>query len=67
MPINDGGLGFERRGWVLRVGPLGHVQFSQKEKTWRASGRRRLREFGVHWWGISGRRRKRGVSVGVFW
>lgn len=64
--INDGGTGFERAGMVVRVGPLGHVQFSWKEKRW-DNGRRCLRTFGVHVWGVNGRRRKRGAEVGVFW
>lgn len=65
-PIADGGSGFERAGMVIRIGPLGHLQFSWKEKRW-DNGRRNLRTFGIHVWGISGRRRKRGAEIGVFW
>lgn len=65
-PIRDGGLGLERRGAVLRVGPLGHVQVSEKLHRWQ-NGRRNLRVYGIHFWGVRGRRRKRGLAVEVFW
>lgn len=65
-PVRDQGLGFERYGIVARVGPLGHVQFSCKEKRW-ANGRRCLRSFGIHFWGVAGRRHKRGFDLSVFW
>ena len=58
-----------KRGLVLRVGALGHIQLQvfhhvligKKEE-----GRRRAHGLGMHWWGVRGRRRKRGIEVRVY-
>lgn len=57
-------------GFVARIGPVGHVQvqfyrmrlFGRGE---RRHGRRGKHGVAVHWWGVSGRRGKRGIDIGV--
>jgi len=58
-------------GVVFRIGPLGHVQIQLyrmrilgRGKA-RRDGRRGKHGVAVHFWGISGRRKKRGIDIGV--
>ena len=50
-------------GYVIRIGPLGHLQFQWCYRSIPGNGRRPRLEIAVHWWGIAGRRRKRGFGV----
>jgi hypothetical protein len=52
------------RGYVLRVGPLGHVQL-QWFKALPEDGRVPRRSYMVSWWGVRGRRAKRYVELSV--
>lgn len=53
-------------GVVCRVGPLGHFQVQWfVEDT--GGGRRLNRQIKLSFWGVSGRRRKRAVYVGIHW
>ena len=58
-------------GIVARVGPLGHVQLQLYRMriygrgAQRRDGRRGKHGIALHFWGTAGRRRKRGVDIGV--
>jgi hypothetical protein len=57
-------------GFVMRVGPLGHVQLQCYRMRImggmkRRDGRRGKHGIALHFWGVAGRRRKRGIDIGV--
>lgn len=56
-------------GFVTRIGPCGHVQVQFYRMRILGHGEKRDRRRGkhgvaVHWWPVSGRRRKVGIDVG---
>lgn len=59
----NGGTG---RGFIFRVGPLGHVQVQWYSEDI-GEGRRLNRQIKLSFWGVSGRRRKRAFYVGMHW
>jgi len=52
------------RGYVLRLGPLGHVQW-QWFRAVPTNGRVPRRSYMVSWWGVRGRRGKRYLELSV--
>ena len=58
--------GGSARGIIFRVGPLGHFQIQWFVENM-GGGRRLNRSVKLSFWGVSGRRAKHAIYIGVHW